>query len=92
MNDFSLQTKEDGDCGVFVCLEMRFFLLGRLFKTDTGWSVDISLGNKSLNGEERREEILALMNYYIRTNNIDYVNGVVEEKEEEEEKDKKDES
>ena len=71
---------------------MRFFLLSHLFKADTSWSIDIGLGNKSSNGEKRGKEILALINYYIGTNNIHYVDSVVEEKEKEEEEDDEDES
>ena len=59
---------------------MRYLLMGRLLKTDTGQSVDMGLGNKFLNREKGRKKILALMNYYIGTNNVYYVDGVVEEK------------
>ena len=68
---------------------MPFFLLGSLFKTDIGQSVNMGLCNKSLNREKRREEILALMSYYISTNNVYYVNDMMEEKEEKEEEKKK---
>lgn len=41
MDDSPRQPKEGGDCGVFVCLEMRYILLNRLFKTDIDRSTDV---------------------------------------------------
>lgn len=38
----------------------------------------MDLGNKTLDGEKGRENVLKLMNYYINTNKITYINGVEE--------------
>ena len=43
MDDSLQQKKRDGDCGVFVCLEMRFILLSRLFRADTSRSSDMGI-------------------------------------------------
>lgn len=42
----------------------------------------MSIGNKFYDGERKREEILKVIDYYIETNNIIYINDI-EEKERE---------
>lgn len=41
MDDSPRNTKEGGDCGVFVCLGMHYVLLNHLFKTDIDRSTDV---------------------------------------------------
>ena len=90
MNDFLLQTKKVGNYGVFVSLKMQFLLLSYLFRMDIGWSIDIGLNNKFLNRKKVIKEILALINCYIGTHNIHYVDGVVKKREKKRKDDKED--
>lgn len=66
-----------------VCLpENAISSVGHLFKMDISRFIDMGLSNKFLNRDKGKKEILALMNYYIGTSNIHYVDSEVEEKDE----------
>ncbi len=67
----------DGDYGIFDCLEMRFIVLKRLFRSDTARSPNMSIGNKSFDGKMGRAKIFWIMNFYINTNKVLYNDDVV---------------
>ena len=57
MNDSLRQTKDGGDCKVFVYIGMCYIFLNHLIKTHTSQSTDMSLDNKSLDRKSDREKI-----------------------------------
>lgn len=82
MDDISKQTIDGGDCKFLVCIKMRFIFLNCLFQTEISQSTNMSVSNKFFNREKSREEIQKVINYYIDTNNIAYVDSVEQKKEE----------
>ncbi|OJJ42917.1 hypothetical protein ASPZODRAFT_154897 [Penicilliopsis zonata CBS 506.65] len=54
--------QENGsDCGVFVCLTMRYLLLKRLLQTNSDRKVSMSLGHKEINATAGRKEIAKII-------------------------------
>lgn len=56
---------------------MRYILLNHLFKTNTSQST-----NKFFYGQGGRKKILKVIDYFIESNNIAYIDGIKEKKEE----------
>lgn len=79
MYDFLRQIKDNGDCNMFIYLEIYYIPLNRLIKMDIDWYIDMSFSNKFLNREKGRNEIVRFMNYYIDNNNIAYVDSIEKE-------------
>ncbi|KAL1956095.1 hypothetical protein VTO42DRAFT_7614 [Malbranchea cinnamomea] len=51
------QQDNGSDCGVFVCMFMRYLLLKRLLMVSSSQRVNMSLGNVKMDAEEGRKEI-----------------------------------
>lgn len=58
---------------------MCYILLNRLLKIDISEFTDISFSNKFLDRERKRNMIFRLINYYIDTNNIIYIDDIKKE-------------
>lgn len=59
--DDSPQQENSSDCGVFVCLNMRYLLLDRLLRANSRQKVIMSLAGKRVDASAGRREILKII-------------------------------
>lgn len=57
----SPQQGNSSDCGVFVCIQMRYLLLKRLLVADSQQKINMSMAGKSVNATAGRKEILRII-------------------------------
>lgn len=57
----SPQQENSSDCGVFVCMAIKFLLLKRLLTRDTEGQVSMSMNNCPVNAGKGRREMLTLI-------------------------------
>lgn len=60
----SPRQENSGDCGVFVCAEMRHLLVQRLLQADSKHAVNVSLGGKVIDAAGVRREILKIIEFF----------------------------
>lgn len=60
LNDSPVQ-ENGSDCGVFVCLNMRYLLLKRLLVTNSNNKVNMSLGGRKIDARAGRKEIAKII-------------------------------
>lgn len=54
----SPQQENSSDCGVFVCIQMRYLLLKKLLMAHAREKISMSMGGKSVDARYGRKEIL----------------------------------
>ena len=54
----SPQQENGSDCGVFVCLLMKYLLLKRLLRVASGEKISMSMGGKNVDAAKGRRDIL----------------------------------
>jgi len=59
--DDSPQQENGSDCGVFVCLEMKFLLMHRLLQRDSQEKVSMSMGGMEVDAVKGRKEMMKLI-------------------------------
>ena len=62
----SPQQVNGSDCGVFVCLQMKYLLEKRLLKADAHQQVSMSLARTDINASEGRKRMLQLIEGFRR--------------------------
>ena len=56
--DDSPQQENGSDCGVFVCLFMKYLLLKRLLKAASGEKISMSMGGRDIDAAKGRRDML----------------------------------
>ena len=62
----SPQQENGSDCGVFVCLLMRYLLLNRLLRADSKEKVSMSMAGKNVEATSGRKEMLKIIDSFRR--------------------------
>lgn len=57
----SPQQQNGSDCGVFVCIQMRYLLLKRLLQAHAREKVSMSMGGSDVNASSGRKEMLRII-------------------------------
>ena len=59
--DDSPQQTNSSDCGVYVCVEMKYLLLRRLLQVNSKEKINMSMHGRNLNASHGRKEMLKLI-------------------------------
>lgn len=60
----SPQQENSSDCGVYVCLEMRYLLMKKLLTANAHHKISMSLANKPIDATAGRKEMLKIIEDY----------------------------